>query len=224
MWEYKDLQTIMPALNQDDAKEAYQYSAQELKRCFSLSLDAINLVFSAKNPLLAMELVLLRFTQRADFKDALDISYCLQKLDSVLNNKSLSSSEEKKKTIDDFFNLINQNHPFLMAHLRHCVSFINQEKKTLCLIFDKIFHYEQVNEDKNKQIINKVMVQIFDNLKLDIIYNNQENSFLDNNKTIAQQEEEAKKKFENQQYEKAINNPLIKTALELFKDSKIFVV
>ena len=28
----------------------------------------------------------------------------------------------------------------------------------------------------------------------------------------------------SQQYEKAANNPLIKTALELFKDSRIFVV
>ncbi len=222
--EYKDLQNIILDLSQEDLEEASNYSPQDLKRCFSLSLDCIIQVFSAKNPLLAMELVLLRFTQRADFKDALDISYCLQKLDSVLNNKPINSGEEKKKTIDDFFDVINKNYPFLMAHLRHCVSFIDQEKQTLTLSFDKSFHYEQANEDKNKQIITKTLKEVFSNLKLEIIYNKPENNMLENNKSIAQQEEEAKKKFESQQYEKAINNPLIKTALELFKDSRVFVV
>lgn len=89
-------------LTDEDLEECKNYNAQDLRRCFAISLDAIEQVFKAHNTLIAMELVILRFTQRAQMKEAIEITTALQKIESLINNRhylpaiATKDVEEKK--------------------------------------------------------------------------------------------------------------------------------
>ena len=85
----------------EDIEECKEYNQQELRRCFAISLDGIEQVFKAYNTLMAIELVILRFTQRAQMKEAIEISTALQKLESLINNRpslpQITTEEVKEK-------------------------------------------------------------------------------------------------------------------------------
>lgn len=81
--------TIVPALEHEDFVAANSHDKAELKRMFAMAVDAIPQVFHAERPLLALELFILRAALRPSLRDAVNINYCLQKLDALMHNRPL---------------------------------------------------------------------------------------------------------------------------------------
>lgn len=83
------------------------------------------------------------------------------------------------------------------------------------------FHYELVNEDKNKKIINEILNNYQNSPKLIIKYEDSLES--KNLKTLSQIEKEQQDLEQQKLLKTALAKPLIIDILEVFKDSVVSI-
>jgi DNA polymerase III subunit gamma/tau len=128
---------------------------------------------------------------------------------------------KNKSVIEDaheiFFQLVNKlfiQIPSLANYLCHARPAINFGDKSLTLYFDKSLYYEQVLPHKNNEIFNSLVKDFFGcSLKINFELGK---STPPNIKTVTEMEEEKQKEEKAALYQKALTNPLVKKALEIF--------
>ena len=120
-----------------------------------------------------------------------------------------------------FLNKIEKEYPFLSAHIKQAKVFLKEENQTLCMNFITNFHYELVNEDKNKKIINEILNTYQNSPKLIIKYEDSLES--KNLKTLSQIEKEQQDLEQQKLLKNALAKPLIIDILEVFKDSAVSI-
>lgn len=227
------LARITPEISDADKKEVQEYDPKDLKRCFSMALDGLSLVFSSKKPLLALELFLLKISQRADLMQATDINYYLQKLDALLQKKPIFPNapaietqkipvvnEVKNQTSTDlvnfFLNKLKETQPGLMAHIRHAKARIDQQTKKVILNFDNALHYNQAIAFRSDERLVTLFKQIFkEDFVLEFTKDETIAQSLKDHLTTAQKEEIEEKRKKQELYDDAANHPLVKKTLDI---------
>lgn len=219
--------------------ESSRFQKEDLKRLFAMAIEHLPQVYHSQKPLLSLELFVLKAALRPTLGDAMSINYCLQKLDAIMHNRpvppepawfkepapikkpqAVSTPKETviPKSLDVlelFSKLVDETPkslPGLSAHLR-----LGRPKMTgevLLITFDQSFHYERVIAQKNHPDLLKVVENIFGNVTLKFeLKSTPETAKV---KSVAELDEEKKQEQQKALYEKALNNPLVKKALEMF--------
>lgn len=219
--------------------ESSRFQKEDLKRLFAMAIEHLPQVYHSQKPLLSLELFVLKAALRPTLGDAMSINYCLQKLDAIMHNRpvppepawfkepapikkhqAVSAPKETviPKSLDVlelFSKLVDETPkslPGLSAHLR-----LGRPKmigEVLLITFDQSFHYERVIAQKNHPDLLKVVENIFGNVTLKFeLKSTPETAKV---KSVAELDEEKKQEQQKALYEKALNNPLVKKALEMF--------
>lgn len=229
---------LMENLSEEDFLQAQSFQKDDLKRLFAMAVDHLPQVFQAQKPLLALELFVLKAALRPALGDAMSINYCLQKLDAIMHNRplppepawfgkelpsakksevgatptGLKSREEVLELFSKLIQKINIDVPGLSAHLR--LGRAQLEQNTLLISFDQSLHYERVMATKDQTGLKQAVSEIFGPVTLKFeLKSSPEPSLI---KSVAELDEEKKLKEQKALYDKALNNPLVKKALEMF--------
>lgn len=206
-------------IDQKTVDKAQSFNKVDLKRIFAMTLDAVPLVFQAKNPLYAVELFILRACERPPVGDAVSISNCLSKLDAIMHNKPLPQKKNLNESkplnnFDKFQSLakgLASTHPTMLAHLRHARP--EFKDSTLVLNFEQELHYNQVNTFIPKLQSLELFLKIFGSIAIKAQLDQQQKP---QTKTIAETDEENKKKEQSLLNKQAQEHPLVKKAIEIF--------
>lgn len=232
---FKEAQTLIPGLQEDDFMRAQSIDKGELKRLFAMALDNMAQVMSSRKPLLAIELFVLRAALRPAMSEALTINWCLQKLDALTQGKPLKKAppaiqEPKReiktpkavKTSEDkeklFFTLINElslKQPGIATHLRHARAVI--DGSLLKLHFELSLHFDKVKSHEHNNDLVALIKRFYGTAtKLELILEKKPEHDIKTVKTLAENAVLEKNAQEQALREKAKNNPLVKKAIEIF--------
>lgn len=235
---------IVPSLDDDDIALAKRCDRTDLKRLFSMAIDAIAQVFQAARPLLALELFILRASLRPPMSDALSINYCLQKLDAIMHNRplpkepdnllikrpapkpvavaqaSIAKPASSKNVVEQFSKVIaelDKETQALASHLRHARPVVDITRGELKLYFEQSLHFDQVKSQRMNEAFQRAIETAFEQ-KLTIILEltKEQPPSLKAIKTVWEADEQKHKLEEKALYERAAENPLVKKALEIF--------
>lgn len=228
---------LIENLSEEDFLESGQYQKEDLKRLFAMAIDQMPQVFQAQKPLLALELFVLKAALRPTLGDAMSINYCLQKLDAIMHNRPLppepqwflkpealtapkksevgpvgpKNPEEVLKLFAKLVSNINDAVPGLSAHLR--LGRAQLEEDSLLITFEQSLHYERALLSKNHPALKQEVKELFgvDSFRFEL--KALPESLI---KSVAELDEENKITEQKALYDKALNNPLVKKALEIF--------
>lgn len=106
-----------------------------------------------------------------------------------------------------------------MAHIKQGKVFLDNNNHNLIINFDIKFHYEQVNQDKNKKIIDSILSNYIDkpSFSIEFIKDFENNEI----KTLVEIEKDQENLKRQKLLKVALENPLVIDILDVFKDSKV---
>lgn len=212
---------IIPGLDSADFIASKKYDKADLKRLFAMALDAMIQIFQARKPLLALELLVLRMTQRPAMSDATTINFCLNKLDALLHNKpvpyNLPGHAITSDILSSFSKMVDelaQSAPAIASHLRHARA--EHDSQKLSLSFSQSLHYDQVMKHKNHPSLLEAITKFFaPGLSLELILKKTSNE-ISPVPTIAEHEQDQHQQNQKKLYQEAEHHPLVKKTLEIF--------
>ena len=122
-------------------------------------------------------------------------------------------------SLETFLSDLQKQYPFIYAHLKQAKVFLNNHN--LHISFSNNFHYEQINQDKNKQIIKNILNTY--STKTDFLIDCNQSCDSKEIKTLVEIEDEQKKINHQKLLQKALKEPLVQNILEVFKNSSVSI-
>lgn len=232
----KEASDLVPGLREDDFLKAQELDKTDIKRLLAMALDGMATITQARKPLFALELFILRAALRPPIKDAVTISWCLQKLDALMHNRPLPEEKETPKLSQTpaklapalmppppteakalfgvFMSELAKVKAGLASHLRHVRPVF--EKNSLKLYFELSLHHDRVlKEHRDPELLALIARFYGENTKLELFLAKPE-PMLQAVKTVAEADLEEIQEKERALREQAANHPLVKKALEIF--------
>lgn len=229
--DFNKLQKIEKSIDEKDFYFAKSLDKNDLKRLFSVILEESQKVFHAKNPLYALEILLLNIAFRPPIKEAFHISQVIKKLEDLMQNRprnipvtqEVQPSPVVTKHLDPLRNLVESTEkkfPLLASMLRLARVKKDDENKKLSFYFDKKQYVEYALKDYNKQLFLEMIKIIYkDDFSCEFLINDA--TLLTESKisNIVEKQQMEKEEATKKLYEEAVESPVVKEALKLFGGS-----